>query len=164
MMKRKILLVSDTHGFHENLREAVLREAPFERMLHMGDTEGWDAVIRDIAGVPVDIVSGNCDWASTLPSENTLTIDDVHIFMTHGHEYYVTTGMEVFLEAAAASGCQVALFGHTHRPLLLDYEGVLVANPGSISRPRQSDHKPSYGILTIGEDGVPDIEIKFLEK
>lgn len=164
MKKSKILLVSDTHGFHENLREAARREAPFERVLHMGDTEGWDPVIRDIAGVPVDFVSGNCDWASDLPSEKKVEVGGVHIFMTHGHEYYVTTGMEVLLEAAASSGCQVALFGHTHRPILLEHEGVLVANPGSISRPRQSDHKPSYGVLTIGEDGVADIEIKFLEK
>lgn len=162
MKKRKILLISDTHGFHENLREVVRREAPFARVLHMGDTEGWDPVIRDIAGVPVDIVSGNCDWASDLPSEKMLEIDGVHIFMTHGHEYYVTTGMEVLLEAAEASGCQVALFGHTHRPFLLNHKGILVANPGSVSRPRQADRKCSYGVLTIGEDGVPEIELKFL--
>lgn len=164
MNNTKILLVSDTHGFHENFREAVLREAPFARVLHMGDTEGWDPVIKDIAGVPVDFVSGNCDWASDLPSEKTVTIDDLHIFMTHGHEYYVTTGMEVLLEAVAACGCRVALFGHTHRPFLQEHEGVLVANPGSISRPRQADHRPSYAVLTIDENHVPAIEIKFLEK
>ena len=162
MKKRKILLISDTHGFHENLREVVRREAPFERVLHMGDTEGWDPVIRDIVGVPADIVSGNCDWASDLPSEKMLVIDRVHIFMTHGHEYYVTTGMEGLLEAAVASGCQVALFGHTHRPFLLNHKGVLVANPGSISRPRQADRRCSYGVLGIKEDGTPEIELKFL--
>ena len=164
MKEKKILLISDTHGMHENLREAVRRETPFERLLHMGDTEGWDPVIRDIAGTPVDIVSGNCDWASDLPGEAMVDIGDVHIFMTHGHEYYVTTGMEVFLEAAEACGCQVALFGHTHRPLLMEHKGVLVANPGSISRPRQPDRKPSYGVLTITEEGRPKIELKFLEK
>lgn len=164
MKNKKILLVSDTHGFHENLKEVVRREAPFERVLHMGDTEGWDPVIRDIVGMPVDIVSGNCDWASDLPSEKMVTIDDVHIFMTHGHEYYVTTGMEVLLEAAEACDCQVVLFGHTHRPFLLNHRGILVANPGSISRPRQAGHKCSYGVLTINEYGTPEIELKFLEK
>lgn len=164
MKDRKILLISDTHGLHENLREAALREAPFERALHMGDTEGWDPVIKDILGVPVDFVSGNCDWASDLPSEKVVTVGDVHIFMTHGHEYYVTTGMEVFLEAAASCGCQVALFGHTHRPFLLNHGGVLVANPGSISRPRQADHRPSYGVLSVSEEGIPEITLKFLEK
>ena len=38
MKEKKILLISDTHGMHENLREAVRRETPFERLLHMGDT------------------------------------------------------------------------------------------------------------------------------
>lgn len=164
MKKKKILLVSDTHGIHENLRKVVEQEEPFDCVLHMGDTEGWDPVIKDIVGVPVEFVAGNCDWASDLPSERIVEINGVHIFMTHGHEYYVTTGMEVFLEAAAACDCQVALFGHTHRPYFLDYEGILVANPGSISRPRQADRRPGYGILSISEDGVPEITLKFLEK
>lgn len=164
MRAKKILLISDTHGFHDNLKEVVAQEKPFDRVLHMGDTEGWDPVIREIAGVPVTIVSGNCDWASDLPSEHTLMIGGVNIFMTHGHEYYVTTGMEVLLDKAVSSGCQVALFGHTHRPFLQCHGGVLVANPGSISRPRQPDHQPSYGILTISEAGVPEIELKFLKK
>lgn len=164
MRAKKILLISDTHGFHDNLKEVVALEKPFDRVLHMGDTEGWDPVIQDIVGVPMDAVSGNCDWASSLPSENTLTIGGVTIFMTHGHEYYVTTGMEVLLDKAAACGCQVALFGHTHRPFMQCHGGVLVANPGSISRPRQPDHQPSYGVLTISDSGVPDIELKFLKK
>ena len=86
MKAKRVLLISDTHGFHENLEEVVRREAPFDRVLHMGDTEGWDPVIKEIVGVPVEIVSGNCDWASDLPSEKTVTIGGIRIFMTHGHE------------------------------------------------------------------------------
>ena len=164
MKTKKILLISDTHGFHENLKEVVRLEAPFDRVLHMGDTEGWDPIIQEIVGVPVEIVSGNCDWASVLPSEKTVSINGVRIFMTHGHEYYVTTGMDVLRDRAASCGCQIALFGHTHRPFLEQCGGVLIANPGSISRPRQPDHEPSYGVLTIDETGLFQIFLKKLKK
>lgn len=164
MREKKILLISDTHGFHDNLSEVVRREAPFDRVLHMGDTEGWDPVIEEIVGAPVEFVAGNCDWASALPSEKTVSIGGVRIFMTHGHEYYVTTGMEVLRDQAVSCGCQVALFGHTHRPYLEQYGGVLLANPGSISRPRQPDGEPTYGIMTIDETGLPQIDLRFLKK
>ncbi|MDD7643430.1 MAG: metallophosphoesterase [bacterium] len=164
MKTKKILLISDTHGFHENLKEVVRLEAPFDRVLHMGDTEGWDPIIEEIVGVPVEIVAGNCDWASALPSEMAITISGIHIFMTHGHEYYVTTGMDVLRDQAAACGCQIALFGHTHRPLVEQCGGVLIANPGSISRPRQPGYEPSYGVLSIDETGLYRIDIKFLKK
>ena len=34
----KVLIVSDTHGQDENLEETVLREAPFDYLIHCGDT------------------------------------------------------------------------------------------------------------------------------
>jgi hypothetical protein len=138
------------------------REEHFDRALHMGDSEGCDSVIERLLGVPVEFVSGNCDWASFQPSEKTIMVDGISVFMTHGHEYYVTTGMDVLLDRASACGAKIALFGHTHRPFLLEDRGVLIANPGSISRPRQPGYAPSYGVLTIDRDGKFDIEIKYL--
>ena len=35
----KVLIVSDTHGQDENLEETVLREAPFDYLIHCGDVE-----------------------------------------------------------------------------------------------------------------------------
>lgn len=163
MSETKILLISDTHGFHENLERVVDAEAPFDLVLHMGDTESWDPVIRDILGMPFEAVAGNCDWASDSPVEKMIEIRGVRIFMTHGHEYYVNTGMGVFNDHAVTCGCQVALFGHTHRPYLQERDGILIANPGSISRPRQFDKRPSYGVLTIDDGGTPFIEIRYVD-
>lgn len=163
MSETKILLISDTHGFHENLEKVVDLEAPYDYVLHMGDAESWDPVIEDILGMPFEVVAGNCDWASDKPSEKMIEIEGIRIFMTHGHEYYVNTGMGVFNDYAVACGCQVALFGHTHRPYLQQKDGVWIANPGSISRPRQSDKRPSYGVLTIDEQGILSIEIRYVE-
>ena len=162
MKEKKILLISDTHGFHDNFKEVVRLEAPFDRVLHMGDTEGWDPVIEEIAGVPVEIVSGNCDWASDLPSEKMITISGLKIFMTHGHEYYVTTGMDVLRDQALACGCRIALFGHTHRPIIDYHKDVIALNPGSLSYPRQEGKRPSYIIMDLDKKGEATFEIEYL--
>ena len=40
----KVLIVSDTHGQDENLEETVLREAPFDYLIHCGDVEGLSLI------------------------------------------------------------------------------------------------------------------------
>ena len=156
MKGKKILLISDTHGFHDNLKEVVQLEAPFDRVLHMGDTEGWDPVIEEIVGVPMELVSGNCDWASALPSEKTVMIGGVRIFMTHGHEYYVTTGMDVLRDQALACGCQIALFGHTHRPVNDRVEGIYVVNPGSAGM----GSSPTWALIELEPGAVRSVSIR----
>ncbi len=36
-------------------------------------------------------------------------------------------------EEAAARGCEIVCFGHTHKPVVEKKNGVLVINPGSLS-------------------------------
>ena len=160
----KILVISDTHGFHGNLEKVLETEKDFEYVLHLGDTEGWDPIIMDLFDVPIEFVAGNCDWASDNPSEKIVTLAGVSVFMTHGHEFYVSTRTDILCDHVKSCGCQVALYGHTHRPDITEEDGILIANPGSISRPRQLDHMPSYGILTIDENGHVDFEVKYLEE
>ena len=46
----KILIVSDTHGKHENLKLALEQEAPIDRMIHLGDVEGCEDFVQRLAG------------------------------------------------------------------------------------------------------------------
>ncbi|MBO5245840.1 MAG: metallophosphoesterase [Eubacterium sp.] len=164
MSEKRILLISDTHGMHANLKKVAEQEKPYDCVLHMGDTEGWDPIIEEIVGAPIEYVAGNCDWASALPSEKTVSIGGVRIFMTHGHEYYVTAGLDALCDRVKACDCQVALFGHTHQPFNGWHGGILVANPGSVSRPRQDGNVPSYAIMTISEKHDVNIALKYLKK
>ena len=41
--------------------------------------------------------------------------------------------------------------------------GIILANPGSLSYPRQQGRQSSYAIMEIGQDKKIDISIKFLE-
>jgi len=55
---------------------------------------------------------------------------------SHGNHFSVDIGTEVLVNVAKASGCDIAVFGHTHMPLSETVSNVLAVNPGSPARPR----------------------------
>lgn len=65
-MSMKFLIVSDTHGRMYNLEEAMEREE-FDGMIHCGDVEGMDDLIKSKVNGPCYMVMGNNDWFSNLP-------------------------------------------------------------------------------------------------
>ena len=54
------------------------------------------------------------------------------------------------------------MFGHTHRPLIDIGEDVILINPGSISYPRQADHRPTYIMMEVADDGSATFELKYV--
>jgi len=162
----KILVVSDTHGDHTTLRMAIEEEAPFDLLLHLGDTVGYEDYIEELAkekaGCTVCMVRGNCDYTGDLPSERVLKLGNTKIFMTHGHKYHVKDGLWYLKSEARKKGCTIALYGHTHVPEI-DEGDVVAINPGSLSQPRQFDRMASYAVLTVEDDGGVEYEIKYLD-
>ena len=157
----KVLIVSDTHKSHDNLEQVIEMEKPLDHMIHLGDAEGYEDLIESMAQCPLDIVAGNCDWGSDLPTEKMIELENHVILMTHGHEYYVSTGMETLIDRAVSSGADIVMFGHTHRPFYEETGEVTILNPGSISYPRQEGHVPSYAVMDIQKDGEITIETKY---
>ena len=94
MREMKILVVSDTHRKHGNLEKVLEREGPLDLVIHLGDAEGYEEYIEEICECPLEIVSGNSDFFSTLPKEKEIEVGGYHILITHGHYYYVTAGIE----------------------------------------------------------------------
>ena len=92
----KVLIVSDTHGRHAGIEEAIQREFPFQRLIHLGDAEGYEDYIADLAECPIDIVSGNNDFFSDLPDEKIVFIDDFRALITHGQCMVYPWGISVF--------------------------------------------------------------------
>ena len=64
------------------------------------------------------------------------------MLITHGHYYYVNTGIEDIEREAEGRGCDIVMFGHTHRPIIDYHKDVIALNPGDLSYPRQEgkDH------------------------
>lgn len=159
----KVLIVSDTHKHHENLIRVLEREQNLDFMIHLGDAEGYEDDIADMAGCPLEIVAGNNDFFSTLPREKVLQIGKYKVLITHGHYYYVSSGVEDIIRDAAGRGMDVVMFGHTHRPLIERMKGVIALNPGSLTYPRQEGKKPSYALMEIDKKGEAHFAIEYLE-
>lgn len=159
----RVLIVSDTHRKHENLKEILQRQGHIDLMIHLGDSEGAEEYITELAGCPVEIVAGNNDFFSDLEKEKELLIGKYRVLITHGHYYYVAVGIEDIRKEAGGRGMDVVMFGHTHRPLLDMRKGVVALNPGSVSYPRQEGHKPSYALMEIDEEGEAHFSIEYLE-
>ena len=156
----KVLIVSDTHGRHERLLQVLRREEPVDMLIHCGDTEGGEDWIRQHTRCfSVPIVKGNNDFFSNLPPELDLDIEGYHVFMTHGHNYGVSMGIERIVEEAQSRKADIVMFGHTHRPLTEKIDGLWVINPGSLSYPRQEGHDPTYIVMHITEGKEPEFTL-----
>ena len=145
----KLLVVSDTHRHIENLEKVYEKVRPVDAVLHLGDMEGQEDLIRAMVECPVYFVKGNCDRGSDEPDEQLITLGGVRIFMAHGHRHGIGWGTEGLEEAGFKNEAQIVLFGHTHRPLLEWRGGFWLANPGSLTLPRQEDHRPSFMTIEI---------------
>lgn len=159
----KILVVSDTHGRDRELETAVEREEPFDKLIHCGDVEGREIFIEALADCPCCIVAGNNDFFCNLPREQEITIGGKKALVTHGHYYGVSIDLSGIADEARSRGCEIAFFGHTHKPVVAQKNGVLVINPGSLAYPRQSGRKSSYVILNTDIRGNIDAQIKYLD-
>lgn len=161
----KILIVSDTHRKDEYLRAALECESPIDVLIHLGDSEGSEQQFQRWLPLSTRFVAvkGNNDFFSELESERELEIAGRRCFLTHGHYYNVSLDTALLCQEAASRGCEVAMFGHTHRPLIETRDGVLLLNPGSISYPRQEGRGRSYIVAEAGKDGELRCELRFLK-
>lgn len=158
----KILIVSDTHRRDGNLTEVLEMEKPFDCLIHLGDAEGSEDYIQELAECPVHIVCGNNDFFCDLPKEEEFMLGNYKVLITHGHYYYVSLDTQELRTQAEVRGVDIAMFGHTHRPLIEKSGGVMLINPGSLSYPRQAGRKPSYIVMEIDENGQADFTVHYL--
>lgn len=155
----KIIVISDTHGRSDRVAEVLSRHSRYDALLFLGDGLR-DLDTQSLGGLSA--VRGNCDvfaLGDGFPTERTLVLDGIKIFMTHGHAYSVKSGTERLAAHAASVGADIAMYGHTHvareqyYPADSELCGVktekplYVFNPGSLGEPRGSE--PSFGVIEI---------------
>lgn len=158
----RILVISDTHGKHDNLDKVLEAERPYDRIIHLGDAEGAEDYIAAVGECPLDIVRGNNDFFSELPEEEILELEGHRLFITHGHYYYVAAGTMHLIREGHGRGADIVFYGHTHRPEITKDKELYVVNPGSLSYPRQENRRPSYVILNLAENQEPEFVLKYL--
>lgn len=158
----RVMIVSDTHGRHRALEDALEQEGKIDLLLHLGDVEDGEHYIEAIVQYPTHIIAGNNDYFSYLSKEKEIKIGKYRVFMTHGHEYYVSMNTKRLRQEAVARGVDIVMFGHTHKPYI-DTEGdVMVINPGSLSYPRQEGRQGTYVMMEINASGEVFFELKYV--
>jgi uncharacterized protein len=150
---RVIGLISDTHGLVRP--DVFFAFEGVEVIYHAGDVGGREVlhILSKIA--PVQAVYGNTDLRDdpSLSAQFAETVGGVTIHVSHGHELGSPTPSR-FLERYDA---QVIVYGHTHRPLVVESGERLVVNPGAAG-PRRFHLMPSVARLTI-RDGRATVDI-----
>ncbi len=163
----RILIMSDSHGRNENVELAIaqVREeiGEFQMLIHLGDV-GDARELESLAGVPCYIVRGNTDYDAKLLNANVIEAGGHRIFATHGHLYQVDMRLDLLRFAALENDCDIAMYGHTHVPYLEENpDDVTILNPGSISKPRQADHRYTYMVMEIDDEDEVTYELRYVE-
>ncbi|HEU5357566.1 MAG TPA: metallophosphoesterase family protein, partial [Gemmatimonadales bacterium] len=143
---------SDTHNLLRPEVFEVFREV--DLILHAGDI-GDPGLLTELEAIaPVIAVWGNTDGMdirARVPEVVQRRIEGIDFVLVHGHQVGSPTPEKLH---AAYPEAEVIVYGHTHRPLLVNLEVVVtVMNPGGAGA-RRFDLPPSVGIMEL-EAGLP---------
>jgi putative phosphoesterase len=105
------------------------------------------------------------DYMRGLPFDLHFPVGEVDVHLVHGsprkvNEYLFEDKPASLYERLAAGECDpVLLFGHTHKPWVREYGGVLFVNCGSVGKPKDGDPRGAFAVLGAATDGV-DVTIE----
>lgn len=131
---KKIVVVSDTHGNRAEIEKLYPSFAESDMIIHLGDTSADGSRIRSAFPEKTILLNGNCDFPRLGEDEKVIAVENLKIFACHGDKYRVKSGTAQLSARAAQEGAQIALYGHTHKALEKEENGVTVLNPGTLSR------------------------------
>ncbi|MBU3159758.1 metallophosphoesterase [Clostridium frigoris] len=160
----KVVILSDTHAKKHNdklfkLIDNLFKEA--DMIIHAGDYISPSVVSKLKEHENFIGVWGNNDKhyiRSILKEKEILSIEGYRIGLYHGHgtsKNTLTTAYDKFIDDKV----DIIIFGHTHQPLILTKNKVLMINPGSPSCKRREKWY-SYVVLEI-ENKKIDVCLKF---
>lgn len=109
----------------------------------------------------------------SLPETAVVTVQSVRIGIMHGHQVVPWGDVDALSAVQRQLDVDVLITGHTHTSHILEYDGRLLLNPGSITgafSATASDTIPSFMVLAINDRRVRvynyelrDGELAFME-
>ncbi len=160
----KILIVSDTHGYNNDLYKVIEKTGEPDLLIHAGDLQGLEDELPRFLKCDIKMVSGNNDFSFSLKKELIFDVEGYRFLLVHGHREGVYYGTERLLYKAMEYEANVVVFGHTHKPVI-EYDndsGIWLINPGSLTFPRQLNRKPSFILAEIDRQGEIHFTINYL--
>ena len=120
---------------------------------------------RELGQQSVDWTLAHTDQASKefmrgLPFDLRFEVGGVPVHLVHGsprkvNEYlFEDKPASLYERLAGAEEAHVLVFGHTHKPWVHEYGGVLFVNCGSVGKPKDGDPRGAFAILRPVRDTV----------
>jgi putative phosphoesterase len=139
--KHKIAVISDTHSLlRPEIKERLME---CELILHAGDISSQKTIDEIMECGKTYFVRGNADkghWAEEIPAVRELNIYGLAIYMIHNRK----------LIEEDVSEKDIVIYGHSHKYLQSEKDGVCFFNPGSCG-PRRFHQEITMAILTVDE-------------
>ena len=142
----KLAILSDTPGL---LRPEVPEQLKTADVILHGGGSNQQSIVDELRQyAPLYVVRGNNDkgWAETIPHGLTVTLDGVTFYMIHNKKEL----------PADLAGVDVVVFGHSHKYVQEEKDGILWLNPGSCG-PRRF-HQEITMMMAELTDGKLQIE------
>lgn len=139
----RIAILSDTHGLLRPQVVDYLKSA--DAILHGGDINRPQIVDQLRQYAPLYVVRGNNDkdWAEGIPHDLTVTLGGVTFCMVHNKKEL----------SADLTGVNVVVFGHSHKYLQEEREGILWLNPGSCG-PRRFHQEITLMMVQVADGSI----------
>ena len=139
-------VISDTHGLVRP--EAIAALKGVELIIHGGDIGKAEVLLSLSSIAPVCAIRGNNDrdgWAKKLPDVLKLQINGVRVQVIHD--------VNELESDPSAAGIHAVISGHSHKPTVIERDGVLFINPGSAG-PRRFKLPVTVSKLRLGHKRV----------
>jgi putative phosphoesterase len=106
------------------------------------------------------------DFMRELPFDLRFEVGEVPIHLVHGsprkvNEYlFEDKPARLYERLARAEEARVLVFGHTHKPWIHSYGGVLFVNCGSVGKPKDGDPRVAFAVLELDDAGEVQVSIE----
>ncbi len=100
------------------------------------------------------------DFMRELPFDLRFDVGATSVHLVHGsprkvNEYlFEEKPARLYERLAGAEEADVLVFGHTHKPWVHEYGGVLFVNCGSVGKPKDGDARGAFAILEASDAGL----------
>jgi putative phosphoesterase len=100
------------------------------------------------------------DFMRDLPFDLRFEVGQSLVHLVHGsprkvNEYlFEDKPASLYERLAAAEEADMLVFGHTHKPWVHEYGGVLFVNCGSVGKPKDSNPRAAFALLEADGEGV----------
>lgn len=176
----KLLVISDIHGsyyYAKKILEIEKRENP-DKIVLLGDlyyhgprndlTQEYNPMeVSKILNSLKDkliVTKGNCDaevdeMISEFPFKEyiEMNVNGYNLFLSHGHKYNIDSLPPLGVNI------DIMMYGHFHVGFIKEKDGIVFANPGSISLPKENS-KHSYLIFDNDKLILKDVDGTVLEE